>query len=324
MEKTESRTAAFERTVDRLLTYLTCSDDSGLDGFSFCGDVLKEISPKQLSFTRVPLTYFNGADPFMSFAEFRQQTKTYTRLFFMPEEIKPSDLALADWDACIFRLSQEESNEGSPGPPNDGAVFVGRIGMYHMERVHRVPLSAVRGMFKLLTGVVVEIAQADIYKNGTFQTSRLYCELRDGKWWAVGQPHAIVPAVVDDGTKSVIETSKTLSFTSYYDWRVELSARPDLPSISFVTDPIGSREIFRLRDIPSGASRRAALRHWVNGHWRQRRDDPTEDQKIWPYLRGSQEFSWNGLYCKIRPSKHDLRKATEYGLMAAKTKGKSA
>jgi hypothetical protein len=67
-------------------------------------------------------------------------------------------------------------------------------------------------------------------------------------------------------------------------------------------------ELFRLRDIPNGASRRAALRHFVTAHFRRGaslgpREDPTIFVK--KHLRGQTRFTWNGLVCEILPPAYD-------------------
>jgi hypothetical protein len=83
-----------------------------------------------------------------------------------------------------------------------------------------------------------------------------------------------------------------------------------VPRARFVTDPIGVRAAFRLRDIPAGKTRRAALRHWVQEHWRKRRDPSKEDRAfVREYLRGATHFGWSGLSCQIEPSKEDQRRA---------------
>lgn len=80
-------------------------------------------------------------------------------------------------------------------------------------------------------------------------------------------------------------------------------------SVRCFTDPAGAAETFRLRDIPEGKKRRTALRHWVEQHWRQKRDgDLTQVRK---HLRGAQKFTWNGLTCLIEPAADDLKKLAE-------------
>lgn len=94
-------------------------------------------------------------------------------------------------------------------------------------------------------------------------------------------------------------------------WRVSIGVDSS-PSVCFPTDPIGIRDVFRLRDIPPGKSRRAALTHWVREHWRKKRDPSASDlSKVREHLRGASEFSWNGLRCRIVPSISDQERAVQ-------------
>lgn len=94
-----------------------------------------------------------------------------------------------------------------------------------------------------------------------------------------------------------------------YQWEVSLGLEGGA-SFAFQTDPVGAREVFRLRDLPNGANRRAALLHWVAEHWRKRRKDPTEEAKVRAHLRGATAFVWNGLTCRVRPAEFDVEQAT--------------
>ena len=92
-------------------------------------------------------------------------------------------------------------------------------------------------------------------------------------------------------------------------WMVELGFE-GMPTIDLLTSPAGAKAVFRLRDVPEGRQRRAALKHWVSEHWRQ--SPSGEDKvKVTEYLRGAERFVWNGMICNIRPSAQDLQKLTE-------------
>jgi hypothetical protein len=107
-----------------------------------------------------------------------------------------------------------------------------------------------------------------------------------------------------------ISIAQGLSLRREYLWSV-LLGEEGIPRARFVTDPIGVREAFRLRDIPPGKQRRAALRHWVSQHWRKRRDSGATDRAfVREYLRGATDFDWNGLKCTITPSREDQKKST--------------
>lgn len=131
-----------------------------------------------------------------------------------------------------------------------------------------------------------------------------YTEGRRDDVWYVSDPSLGRPC-----EHGVIVHSHCLALRQYYNWSVLLS-EGDGPRARFLTDPLGVREAFRLRDIPPGKRRRAALRHWVREHWRKRRDAGANDRAwIEAYLRGATEFVWNGLRCRIEPSVPDQKKA---------------
>lgn len=100
-----------------------------------------------------------------------------------------------------------------------------------------------------------------------------------------------------------------LALRRRYYWSVLLGEGHG-PRARFVTDLPGVREAFRLRDLPAGKARRAALRHWVKHHWRKSRS-PEKSDKAWvrEHLRGSMSFVWNGLRCELVPSEADAEKA---------------
>lgn len=105
----------------------------------------------------------------------------------------------------------------------------------------------------------------------------------------------------------------TSSITARVDgqkWHVKI-AYEDSPSIKFSCSPTGAAEVFRLRDIPNGKSRRAALRNWVSAHYRKPIDDRNALIEVRKHLRGQTKFSWSGLRCEIVPAAADLRAVME-------------
>jgi len=94
-----------------------------------------------------------------------------------------------------------------------------------------------------------------------------------------------------------------------YNWNVFLG-EGNSPRARFLTDSTGVKEVFRLRDIPPGRKRRAALLHWVKEHWRKRRQDSELDKiMVREHMRGAEQYVWNGLRCEIVPSQEDLERA---------------
>ncbi len=108
----------------------------------------------------------------------------------------------------------------------------------------------------------------------------------------------------------LIRTSQSITFSRHFLWNA-LVGLEGHPRVSLCTDAVGAQELFRLRDVPSGATRRAALLHWVGEHWRRNRKDPALETQVRAHLRGATEFTWNGLYVKLTPSQADLNKAEE-------------
>ena len=111
--------------------------------------------------------------------------------------------------------------------------------------------------------------------------------------------------LTDDEFSSRAQLSIALALGRYYVWRVYFGFEGH-PGIEFPTDPTGAREAFRLRDIPAGAERRRALRHWVEQHWRMNRIDPSDEVLVRKHLSGATDFVWGGLVCRISPSESDL------------------
>lgn len=90
-------------------------------------------------------------------------------------------------------------------------------------------------------------------------------------------------------------------------WNVDFRL-PGSPALSVITDPIGVRELLRMRDVPDGKSRREALRNWTREHWRQNRQDHSVEHRVREHLRGAEKCVWLGLECAIVPSRIDLAK----------------
>lgn len=109
-----------------------------------------------------------------------------------------------------------------------------------------------------------------------------------------------------DRHNRAMEMAFTMALVPRYHWCVDIGFHG--PAVTFVTDPVGAREVFSLRDLPEGRSRRAALRHWVKEHWRKKRTDPLSVAAVREHLRGATQFSWNGLNCRIRPAAYDLER----------------
>lgn len=88
-------------------------------------------------------------------------------------------------------------------------------------------------------------------------------------------------------------------------WRVATRFDSVCPSLTLLTDPTGVKEFWKLRDIPEGRKRRAALLHWVESHWRQNRKDPEIESYVRKHLRGQEELTQGQFRATITPSQTD-------------------
>ena len=93
------------------------------------------------------------------------------------------------------------------------------------------------------------------------------------------------------------------SLPSY--WQVQTKFEAICPSLTLLTDPTGVKEFWRLRDIPEGKKRRAALLHWVEAHWRQKRHDPDVEVYVRKQMRGREELTQGQFKAKIIASETD-------------------
>lgn len=307
-----------EDAIERILTYLSLSEhceqgpeDEVVNWDYLASDVQKVFA----DFQRLSLRHFDGAQPF-AYLSLMFLAESYTRYVWEPTDPELHRLPLPGWQSIMLGIDENAKQISERW---------GHPYMYSLQKMRAVPLKEVRGLFRPLSGNIIERSVADIFSDGKYRTERVYLELRGDRWYEVGAPMAVDPVALSDKDNDSVWCHKSLALTTEYDWQVQLAYNySDLPSISLVTDPLGSKDIFKLRDVPKGKSRRDALRNWVAGHWRRGSTPESPETHIWPFLRGAEEFTWNGLYCKIQPSAYDLRKAKEYQEQAAKQKARKS
>jgi len=294
--------------IDMVLSFLFLSENQDRWDWvePYCES--QAISRGVEKFNRLPLTHFDGADISLMY-ESLHGTTSYERLFFAPDLAELRDLRLDRWDTCMAGFFNCAKGEEERRP---GYLFT-------LQRHRKIPLREVRGLFRLRSSEVIEYSRADVYNDGTYSSFREYYQFFSGAWHCVGVPFEVDPPerMDDEEARNTVWMSKSIALTKEYDWAVHLGFnKASVPTVSIPTDPAGAKEVFRLRDVPPGKSRRDALRHWVSAH--MRRTPAAEgyqeymETQIWPYLRGAEEFTWNGLYCKIEPSLYDLKKAEQF------------
>lgn len=313
-------TKARAEAIESVLSFLALSEVKQED-WSYIDQYAEQpgISKLVKQFVEVPLRHFDGAQIDWLYESCMHQT-SYEWVIINPNDPELKTLPLERWDVsqCVYwtdspRLIEEYKAKGTY--------------MFSLQRMRRIPLREVRGLFRPRSSEVLEVSDAHLFNDGTYFSNREYWQFFSGAWYCVGLPIEIDPPVrIDDDVQMSPWASKAIALSGEYDWQTHIGLNiKTTPAISMTTDPVSAKDVFKLRDIPPGKERREALRNWVSGHWRKSRcGEEYAKNFIWPHLRGSEEFIWNGLYCKIQPSAYDLRKAKEYQLMAAKEKARRA
>lgn len=251
----------------------------------------------------IPIHYFQRVHPLLNPISAASRDLDEERVF---PDVTPSDLDGETWDFSAI-TKYEDDPEGSS---------------YTLRRYRRASVKELRGRGRIYSSMVNESAVACISpEDGGYVSARFYTFFVNGKWVLEERPQVndsmFCPEWVNGqsltlGTKCDSNWDPSialgLQFNEQYEWHVDIQ-RGDSIELSFETDPYGAQEIFRLRDIPDGKKRRAALRNWVTQHWRKTRDAETSVRR---HLRGAEQFVWNDLRCVVRPSADDLKMNERY------------
>lgn len=141
------------------------------------------------------------------------------------------------------------------------------------------------------------ITIAEVTRKGTFVGAERFCSWhpRERTWLTWG-PHKPVRDEFSAHAQLVVGAQ----FTARYEWHVYLGL-PKAPRLSIPCSASEARELFKARDLPPGAERRAALRHWVSEHFRNKGDE--QPIAVRRHLRGATEFTWENLECSIVPAR---------------------
>lgn len=267
----------------------------------------------------VPLAFFDGAEPLhMSWLKVASGSVGEV---LVAEQLSPapgkglgqfdvSSIGEIAGDDYVARRQQLYMAHGYTGVPDAEMAALYSHGEQckvpglSLSRVRTVAAKHCRGRVSAVWPHMVEWTVGAIDQRARLMTNRMYIGF-DGRRWKYASKEGKGSPFHETEALREVEFACAIAFARRYDWRVCLGYE-DSVAISFVTDPIGAREVFRLRDVPEGRPRRAALRHWVEQHWRKKRDG----DKTWvrSHLRGAMSFTWNGLRCRVVPSEYDLER----------------
>lgn len=190
----------------------------------------------------------------------------------------------------------------------------GESGELVMQRCYTISAKQARGYAGRFGPFMVRMDTAQMECDQLMTVAGLYVWL-GGSWtdaqtrtlWSGRHAEQAVPnreeLFAQDREQPALATA--LALRQRYEWAISLGLESS-PSIRFATDPTGIKDLFRIRDLPEGRDRRAALMTWVEDHWRRDRSDPEIEIYVRKHLRGATSFSWRGMDCQILPSQFDI------------------
>jgi len=191
-------------------------------------------------------------------------------------------------------------------------------------RARSVDPAAARGKARIISRFIIREDHLIVTKEAEqyrYAGGSLYYGLLGRRWIEVGLPterqawigatgegiplRSKVGMATDQNVTERCNAFIGMAGLNHFQWFVEIG-REDGFSFKFATIPEKAAAIFRLRDMPDGGARRRALRNWVSSHWRSDHRDPELERYVRQHLRGAEEFTWDGYFCRVTPSPNDI------------------
>jgi hypothetical protein len=237
----------------------------------------------------------------------RAGKKRITPQYFSGAEILTLDGFKKGFDDYGIFLDAKPTDIGSPLDVSIVGENDDDPGGFSVQRYRQIKPSEVRGRLRRIPRYLIETTLMIVSgegEAGVFSTLQGSGGPHGWQGLAGCEQHN---SYLDEVWAEKIQISYGLAFTRQFFWNVQLGWEGNA-MIRIPTDPMGAREVFKLRDIPEGRVRRAAIRDWITDHWRQRRQDPSTEVYVRKHLRGAQQFSWGGLNCYVTPSDYDINR----------------
>lgn len=226
----------------------------------------------------------------------------------------PIDFAVATWKP-----------DGDPRGNQAPAFF--------LARVASVSAKEVRGRVKIVPQHIVHVSTAYLYLDQPVYAESTLVGLVNNKWQVIENETSRSRMAGNIGADTIstmrsyskqyrneIDTVICVQFaarlTHRYEWHVAFG-EPDGTRLVVPTSPRACLALFRDRELREGENRRAALRHWVSEHWREKAADPNEIAYVCQHLRGNRHFVWKGFPCELLVSEYDLERNEFFRSQAA-------
>jgi len=229
----------------------------------------------------------------------------------------PNDLAD---DILIFGPDSEQMNPSVLWPIDISLAIPQDDGTIQLMHVQTISPRELRGKVSNFAQHIVKVSTAFILRNGTYTTEVNYFGYLNKKWSALKPIIRMVTYNQNGGLTAGknyanfninvnVTMAMSVALTRRYMWEVTFQIK-DSPTLLFLTNPSGIRELFQNRDVPVGENRKKALRNWVRAHTRELKNSQNEEDIVFVrrHFRGKTSFDWQGYSCTITPSEYDLEK----------------
>lgn len=261
----------------------------------------------------------------------------------MPGAAADCEVVLSDLLGCDFHLLDEiaeeicEGHEGfltaSPSEqvaatwPIDIAAIApdkDSDGCYNIGRIYSIDPKQFRGKLKLVPQRCCRIVYGVIEKDGNCWADEMFVGLIGGKWCNI-QPNILsnngsIQSTRYDTAKLRAEIASSfmiyfaIALTARYSWHVAFGSE-DGPRLLLPTDARGALQLFTDREKAPDETRRKALRHWVESHYRD--TVASGVAYVREHLRGATRFNWKAMPCELLVSAYDLEKDEFFRTQAA-------
>jgi hypothetical protein len=209
----------------------------------------------------------------------------------LTEVVWPIDYGLA----LVRGGDMEEYPEEGPNP------------YIELMRISTVNPKDVRGQVLRVYPKMVRIDRATVGFTGMWSATFDYVGLVGKKWVILDdtQQYNTPRKGYKEWLQIALPRMMSTAFSARYEWHVAFGGGiPNGPRLLLPTNPSDCLRLFNNRNLAPGKTRREALRHWVEQHWR---DDVTTGLAfIHHHLRGNTLFSWCGFDCELFVSAYDL------------------
>ena len=236
--------------------------------------------------------------------------------YYLNPDNDEAELSRAMWpiDIGVIKICDGDKHSA------DGDLF--------FSRVASVPPSTVRGKTRTIRPKMVMASSAYMHKHEWSPQNEIFgqfgndwvqiCDgvqqVSKGKF-SYGSIRRVGEEAIDAHRSISIAFSGALS--ERYEWHAAFGFHPNGPRILIPTSPSGCLKLFQDREKEEGQTRRAALKHWVNQHYRAHSENDDEIIYVREHLRGNTRFIWRGVEVEVLVSAFDLEKNELFARNAA-------